>query len=128
MVDNIVYSSDQNRNYKIRANENFAFLSNIRGQLNSDERERLLALSAPENDWLMAAFSWLETKRSKYDPSYASLREKELALARATKRLQQLEQEAALLAMARLENTGISEPTHHVLESAYSYLRAQGKI
>jgi hypothetical protein len=45
-----------------------------------------------------------------------------------TKRLQQLEQKAALLAMARLENTGISEPTHHVLESAYSYLRAQGKL
>ena len=128
MVDNIVYSSDQNRSYKIRANDNFEFLCAIRSNLNSEERERLLALSAPENDWLMAAFSWLETKRSKYDPSYASLREKELALARATKRLQQLEQEAALLAMARLENTGISEPTHHVLENAYSYLRAQGKL
>ena len=128
MVDNIVYSSENNTGYKIRANDNFEFLCAIRTNLNAEERERLLALSAPENDWLMAAFSWLETKRSKYDPSYASLREKELALASATKRLQQLEQEQALLAMARLENTGISEPTHHVLESAYSYLRAQGKL
>jgi hypothetical protein len=128
MVDNIVYSSDQNRSYKIRANDNFEFLCAIRSNLNSEERERLLALSSPTAMWKFLAFDWLENKRAKYDPSYASLREKELALARATKRLQQLEQEAALLAMARLENTGISEPTHHVLESAYSYLRAQGKL
>jgi hypothetical protein len=72
MVDNIVYSSDQNRSYKIRANENFEFLCAIRSNLNSEERERLLALSSPTSLWKFLAFDWLENKRAKYDPSMQS--------------------------------------------------------
>jgi hypothetical protein len=91
MVDNIVYSSEKNRSYKIRANENFEFLCAIRSNLNSEERERLLALSSPTSLWKFLAFDWLENKRAKYDPSYAELRIKEQALAKANSRLRELE-------------------------------------
>ena len=128
MADNIIYSSNFNGEYKGRANDSFDFLCTIRGNLNAEERERLLALSAPENDWLWPAFEWLETKRRKYDPSYEALRAKEADLAKATSRLKRLEQEQALQAMARQEATGASVPQHAVLEKAYAYLRAQGKV
>ena len=128
MQDEILYSSEQTRGYKIRANENFQFLSMIRHQLNADEREALFALSIPENSWKYQAFEYLESKRKKYDLSYAELRQKEQALAVATKRLQEIEQEQALQAMAMQEATGASVPSHSVLEKAYLYLRAQGKI
>ena len=127
MADDIMYSSDAQRGFKTRANENFEFLSMIRHQLNAEEREALFALSVPENSWKFQAFEYLESKRKKYDPSYAQLRERELALAVATKRLQEIEQEQALQAMARQE-AGSSVPQHSVLEKAYAYLRAQGKV
>jgi len=127
MADDIIHSSDAQRSFKIRANENFQFLSMIRHQLNAEEREALFALSVPENSWKYQAFEYLESKRKKYDPSYAQLREREQALAVATKRLQEIEQEAALRAMAQQE-AGSSELTHSVLEKAFTYLRAQGKI
>ena len=128
MADDIIYSSSQNRDYKARANDSFDFLCTIRGNLNAEERERLLALSAPENDWLWPAFEWLETKRRKYDPSYEALRAKEADLAKATSRLHQLEQEQALQALAQQEATGASVPQHSILQNAYAYLRAKGKV
>jgi hypothetical protein len=124
MVDNIVYSSDQNRSYKIRANENFEFLCAIRSNLNSEERERLLALSSPTSLWKFLAFDWLENKRAKYDPSYAELRIKEQALAKANSRLRELEQEQALRSMDKLD---VSD-THAVVGRAFEYLKAKGKI
>jgi len=127
MADDIIHSSNAQRSFKIRANENFQFLSLIRHQLNAEEREALFALSVPEHVWKFQAFEYLESKRKKYDPSYAQLREREQALAVATKRLQEIEQEAALRAMARQE-AGSSVPQHSVLEKAFTYLRAQGKI
>ncbi len=128
MADDIHRSSSQNTAYKTRANESFDFLCTIRGNLNSEEREALFALSVPENLWKWAAFDWLEAKRRKYDPSYEALRAKEADLAKATSRLHQLEQEQALQALAQQEATGASVPQHGVLEKAYTYLRAQGKI
>ena len=128
MADDIHRSSSQNTAYKTRANESFDFLCTIRGNLNSEEREALFALSIPENVWKWAAFDWLETKRRKYDPSYDALRAKEADLAKATSRLHQLEQEQALQALALQEATGASVLQHGVLEKAYAYLRAQGKI
>jgi len=127
MADDIIYSNNAQRSFKIRANENFQFLSMIRHQLNAEEREALFALSVPENSWKYQAFEYLESKRKKYDLSYAELRQKEQALAVATKRLQEIEQEQALRSMARQE-AGSSVLQHSVLEKAFTYLRAQGKI
>ena len=120
MADNIIYSSSQNGDYKARANESFDFLCTIRGNLNAEERERLLALSSPENLWKWAAFDWLEAKRHKYDPSYAALRQKEQALAVATKKLQDIEQEVALRDIVRQERLGSAKPSHQILNKRYA--------
>ena len=119
MADDIIYSSS-NRDYKARANDSFDFLCTIRGNLNAEERERLLALSSPENLWKWAAFDWLEAKRHKYDPSYAALRQKEQALAVATKKLQDIEQEVALRDIVRQERLGSAKPSHQILNKRYA--------